>query len=103
MQGFTYLAKNVIGVGTYSKVHAVFPGATQGTTTWTAADSVTTPLPYASFVVTPVCLYTLVSTLHLQAMKRLLFMSSGAVRWQFLGAVGGPRSTQQCSRYHLPQ
>ncbi|CAL5223963.1 g6569 [Coccomyxa viridis] len=51
--GFTYLAKNVIGVGTYSKVHAVFPGATQGTTTWTAADSVTTPLPYASFVVTP--------------------------------------------------
>ncbi len=64
MQGFSYLAKNVIGVGTYSKVHAVFPGATQGTTTWTAADSVTTPLPYASFVVTPVSLHRVISHMH---------------------------------------
>lgn len=54
MQGFTYLAKDVIAVGTYSQVHAVFPGATQGSTTWAPADSVNTPLPYASFVVQPV-------------------------------------------------
>lgn len=53
MQGFSW-KQGGLAAGTYSSVHAVFPGATQGSTTWTPADSLNTPLPYASFTVQPV-------------------------------------------------
>lgn len=58
MQGFTWLEKTKVAAGTYSAVHAVFPQATQGSTTWTAADSRTTPLPDLQFTVAPVSFLT---------------------------------------------
>ena len=54
VQGFSWNQTGSIAAGTYSAVHADFPGAVMGNTTWSAADSRTTPLPDKSFTVQPV-------------------------------------------------
>ena len=54
LQGFSWNQTGQIAAGSYSAVHAVFPGAVMGNTTWSAADSRTTPLPDESFTVQPV-------------------------------------------------
>ncbi|CAK0738199.1 hypothetical protein CVIRNUC_001008 [Coccomyxa viridis] len=51
--GFSWNQTGTIAAGTYSTVHAVFPGAVMGNTTWSAADSRTTPLPDETFTVQP--------------------------------------------------